>query len=101
LELSATRHPPQKAILMKNLVFALALVGLVAACKSTSNTSVTDPSGANMPKAGCCEKAAEGCSAEKKAACEGKKAGACDGAKASGGCEGAKAAGCQAAKPQG
>jgi len=78
---------------MKNLVFAIALVGLVAACKSTSNTSVTDPSGANMPKAGCCsEKSAEGCSAEKKAACEGMKAGSCEGAKAATG---------PASKPQG
>lgn len=93
---SATRHSPQKAILnMKNLVFAIALVGLVAACNSTSKTSVADPAGANMPKSGCCsEKSAEGCTPEKKAACEGMKASGCEGMKA-------EAKTCPASKPQG
>lgn len=78
---------------MKNLVFAIALVGLVAACKSTNKTSVSDPAGANMPKAGCCSESKEACSPEKKAACEGMKASGCEASKA--------APTCPAAKPQG
>lgn len=64
---------------MKNILFAIALVGLVAACNSTSKTSVTDPAGANMPKSECCsEGKSEGCSAEKKAACEGMQKSGCE-----------------------
>lgn len=63
---------------MKHLILGVALVacGLVA-CKSSQNTSVTDPNSANMPKAECgAEKA--GC-AEKAAACgaEKMKSGCC------------------------
>ncbi|MBK7876920.1 MAG: hypothetical protein IPJ77_14435 [Planctomycetes bacterium] len=64
---------------MKNLILGLALVACVAACKSSSNASVTDPSGANMPKAECkssCEGMKE-CSGAQKAECSGAKAECC------------------------
>jgi hypothetical protein len=80
---------------MKNLIFAIALVGLVAACKSTNKTSITDPAGANMPAAGGCSEKSGTCTPEQKAACEGKKASGCEGMKS----EAAKT--CPASKPQG
>lgn len=57
---------------MKHLILGVALVacGLVS-CKSSQNTSVSDPNSANMPKAECnaCPgKAAAGC-ADKAASC--------------------------------
>jgi len=63
---------------MKLIIAALALVSL-AAC-NTEKQSITDDSGANMPKAGCCESKAssEGsanasCSTAAKSSCEASK----------------------------
>lgn len=70
---------------MKNLIIGFALVACFAACKSSHNTSVTDPNGANMPKAEC------------KGSCEGMKE--CSGQKAE--CTGQKAECCKDKKPQG
>jgi hypothetical protein len=54
---------------LKNMIFALALVGLAFGCKSNSeNTAVADPSEANMPKAEC-NMNKEACSSEAKAEC--------------------------------
>lgn len=58
---------------MKNMIFALALVGLAFGCKSNQNTAVADPAAANMPKAECSMNKEE-CSAAAKAECAGKKA---------------------------
>ncbi|MFN0006424.1 MAG: hypothetical protein ACKVXR_00845 [Planctomycetota bacterium] len=58
---------------MKNMIFALALVGLAFGCKSNSeNTAVADPAAANMPKAEC-SMSKEACSSEAKAECAAKK----------------------------
>jgi hypothetical protein len=57
---------------MKNLILAVALVGLVATGCKTEKKAVGDEAGANMPKAGCCEGKAEGQCPEK-AHCEGMK----------------------------
>ena len=54
---------------MKKLIVACALVSLVA-CQ-TEKKAVSDPSGANMPKAGCCEGMKANCDASK-AECQGK-----------------------------
>ncbi|MCY2959535.1 MAG: hypothetical protein NTY35_05155 [Planctomycetota bacterium] len=64
---------------MKLMIAALALVSL-AAC-NTEKKSVTDDSGANMPKAGCCESKAS-CSGAEKASCEASK-GSCEASKSS------------------
>lgn len=66
---------------MKNLLLAATLIAFSFGCKSNSNQAVTDPNGANMPKAEC-----------NKGGCEGMKAG----------CEGqAKPSCCEQKKPQG
>lgn len=63
---------------MKNLlIVGCALVGFVA-CR-TEKTSVSDPSGANMPKADCCEGKSDAAKADckdgmKKTECQGMKA---------------------------
>lgn len=62
---------------MKNMIFALALVGLAFGCKSNENTAVSDPAGANMPKAECGMSSKEGCSDEAKAECATKKKSSC------------------------
>jgi hypothetical protein len=71
---------------MKNVFLGAVLIAFAFGCKSNSNQSVTDPKGANMPKAEC-----------NKGACEGMKDGK--------GCEGMKAEGqkpsCCEKKPQG
>ena len=59
---------------MKNMIFALALVGLAFGCKSNSNADVADPAAANMPKAEC-NMSKENCSSEAKAECAAKKSG--------------------------
>jgi len=65
---------------MKNLILCVALAACAMGCKSNSNSAVTDPNGANMPKAEC------------KGSCEGMK-GSCEGQQ--------KASCCEAKKPQG
>lgn len=71
---------------MKTLVLGAALIAFSFGCKSNSNTSVSDPSGANMPKAEC-NKPCEGMpKADCQKACEGMKA---------------KSACCSEKKPQG
>ena len=61
---------------MKNMIFALALVGLAFGCKSNSeNTAVADPAAANMPKTECSTMSKEACSSEAKA--EGAKKSCC------------------------
>ncbi|MBL8862543.1 MAG: hypothetical protein JNK02_11095 [Planctomycetes bacterium] len=72
---------------MKTMIAALALVALVA-CK-TDKQSVADDSGANMPKAGCCESKGS-CDEAMKASCGMKDKSSCE----------AKATSCTA-KPQG
>ena len=72
---------------MKTMIAALALVSLVAC--NTEKKSVADDSGANMPKAGCCEA---------KASCDGQAKASCD-ASAKPSC-GASTSSCTA-KPQG
>lgn len=57
---------------MKNMIFALALVGLAFGCKSNQNTAVADPAAASMPKAECTMDK-EACSSEAKAECAAKK----------------------------
>ena len=74
---------------MKTMIAALALVSLVAC--NTEKKSVADDSGANMPKAGCCESGKAGTDDAAKASC--------DSAAAKGSCEASKSA-CTA-KPQG
>ena len=58
---------------MKNAILGLALVGLALGCRSDKNTSVSDPSGASMPKAECNMKSKEGCTEAQKAECQGMK----------------------------
>jgi hypothetical protein len=60
---------------MKNLVLCAALVACALGCKSNSNKAVSDPNGANMPKAECNKGACQGaCDGQQKASCcEGKK----------------------------
>lgn len=65
---------------MKTMIAALALVSLVAC--NTEKKSVTDDSGANMPKAGCCEGKSSGDGAEK-AACDSAAKGSCEAGKSS------------------
>jgi len=65
---------------MKNLLLCAALLAFSFGCKSNSNQAVTDPNGANMPKAEC-----------NKGGCEGMK----------GACEGQHSSCCEQKKPQG
>lgn len=64
---------------MKQMILGLALVACAVACKSSSNTSVTDPNSANMPKAECNMKSECGAKADcsMKAECSGQKAACC------------------------
>src|SRR5262245_59016330 len=55
---------------MKRIIVGVALVGLAFGCRSDKNTSVSDPSAANMPKAECCKGDSSKCEGDK-AACEG------------------------------
>ncbi|MBK7643069.1 MAG: hypothetical protein IPJ19_08455 [Planctomycetes bacterium] len=71
---------------MKNLILGAALIAFSFGCKSNSNSAVSDPADANMPKAECT-----------KGACEGMK-GQCEGMKQ---CEGQKSSCCDQKKPQG
>jgi len=66
---------------LKNLLLCATLLAFSFGCKSNSNQAVTDPNGANMPKAEC-----------NKGGCEGAKAGSC---------EGQQKACCEEKKPQG
>ena len=72
---------------MKNLLLCATLIAFSFGCKSNSNSAVTDPNSANMPKTECT-----------KGACEGEKAAGCEKA-----CEGQKKSSCceEAKKPQG
>lgn len=67
---------------MKQLILGLALVACVVACKSSSNTSVTDPANANMPKAEC--EGMKECSGAAKTECSGQKSECCNKAKPQG-----------------
>ncbi len=69
---------------MKNVILGVALIAFSFGCKSNSNSSVSDPNGANMPKAECNK------------GCEGMKA-KCDGQQ----CPSQKASCCEQKKPQG
>jgi hypothetical protein len=63
---------------MKLMIAALALVSL-AAC-NTEKKSVADDSGANMPKADCCEGKAS-CDGAAKASCDSAAKGSCEAGK--------------------
>lgn len=60
---------------MKQLILGVALVACVAACKSSQNSSVTDPNSANMPKKECTGGA---CGEKAKMECSGQKADCCN-----------------------
>jgi hypothetical protein len=64
---------------MKQIILGVALVACFAACKSSQNTSVSDPNSANMPKKECTGGAcpAGECSGKAKAECSGAKADCC------------------------
>ena len=55
---------------MKKAILGLALLGCALACKSNQNTTVADPSTANMPKKACCVDGNGDCPAGKKACCQ-------------------------------
>ena len=65
---------------MKTMIAALALVTLVAC--NTEKKSVADDSGANMPKADCCE-ANTSCDGAAKASCDSAAKGSCEASKSS------------------
>ena len=71
---------------MKNLLLCATLIAFSFGCKSNSNQAVTDPNGANMPKAECTKGSCSGDKAGCEKACEGQQKSSC--------CE-------QAKKPQG
>lgn len=58
---------------MKNLILGIALVGCTFACKTEKNAAITDPSSANVPTAGCCDKSKGECTDAQKAECSSKK----------------------------
>jgi hypothetical protein len=58
---------------MKNLLLCAVLLAFSFGCKSNSNQAVTDPNGANMPKAECNKGGCEGM----KGACEGQEHSSC------------------------
>jgi hypothetical protein len=66
---------------MKQLLLGAALIACAVACKSSTNTSVTDPHSANMPNKECsaCPGTKGECSG--KTECTGQKADCCDKAK--------------------